>query len=99
RDDLVTGVQTCALPILLGVRIAVGVLEAIALGVGPWVTIFFVSSAAGMPVLLRQVEFYVLLLVGGGLAYFAMAILVSSLVEGERSEERRVGKEHRVRDG
>jgi len=68
---------------LLGVWIAVGVLEAMALGVGPWVTIFFVSSAAGMPVLLRQVEFYVLLLVGGGLAYFAMAILVSSLVEGE----------------
>jgi hypothetical protein len=36
-----------------------------------------------MPVLLRQVGFYVLLLVGGGLIYFAMAVLVSSLVEGE----------------
>jgi hypothetical protein len=53
------------------------------LGVGPWVTIFFVSSAGGMPVLLRQVGFYVLLLVGGGLAYFAMAVSVSSLVDGE----------------
>jgi hypothetical protein len=36
-----------------------------------------------MPVLPRQVGFYVLLLVGGGLVYFAMAVLVSSLVEGE----------------
>jgi hypothetical protein len=45
--------------------------------------IFLVSSAAGMPVLFPQVAFYALLLVGGGLSYFAMAVLVSSLVEGE----------------
>jgi hypothetical protein len=36
-----------------------------------------------MPVLITQVGFYVLLLAGGGLVYFAMAVLVSSLVEGE----------------
>jgi len=36
-----------------------------------------------MPILITQVGFYVLLLIGGGLAYFAMAVLVSSLVEGE----------------
>lgn len=82
-----TSSLTLSLPVsrahLLGVRIAIGVLEAIMLGIVPWATIFLVSSAAGMPVQLRQVGFYVLLLVGGGLVYFAMAVLVSSLVEGE----------------
>jgi hypothetical protein len=36
-----------------------------------------------MPILITQVGFYVLLLIGGGSAYFAMAVLVSSLIEGE----------------
>jgi len=82
-----TSSLTLSLPVsrahLLGVRIAVGILEAISLGVVPWVTIFLVSYAGGMPVLLWQVAFYALLLVAGGLVYFAMAVLVSSLVEGE----------------
>jgi ABC-type transport system involved in multi-copper enzyme maturation permease subunit len=87
-----TSSLTLSLPVsrahLLAVRIAVGILEAISLGVVPWVTIFLVSSAGGMPVsfmsvLLRQVSFYAFLLVAGGLVYFAMAVLVSSLVEGE----------------
>jgi ABC-2 type transport system permease protein len=82
-----TSSLTLSLPVsrahLLGVRIAVGVLEAVTLGVVPWVTIFLVSTAGGMPVLFPQVAFYALLLVGGGLSYFAMAVLVSSLVEGE----------------
>jgi hypothetical protein len=43
----------------------------------------FQYQLARMPVLITQVGFYVLLLAGGGLAYFAMAVLVSSLVEGE----------------
>jgi ABC-2 type transport system permease protein len=78
---------TLSLPVsrahLLGVRIAIGVLEAITLGVAPWAAIFLVSSAGGMPIEVQQVRFYVLLLVSGGLVYFAMAVLVSSLVEGE----------------
>jgi ABC-type transport system involved in multi-copper enzyme maturation permease subunit len=82
-----TSLLTLSLPVsrahLLWARIAVGVLEAVSLAVVPWATIFLVSSAGGMPVQLRQVGFYVLLLVGGGLVYFAMAVLVSSLVEGE----------------
>jgi len=44
---------------------------------------FLVSSLARMPILISQVAFYVMLLVGGGLAYFSMAVLVSSWVEGE----------------
>jgi ABC-2 type transport system permease protein len=82
-----TSSLTLSLPVsrarLLGVRVGVGVLEAIALGLVPWGAIFVVSSLAGMPVLISQVDFYVMLLIGGGLAYFAMAVLVSSLVEGE----------------
>jgi hypothetical protein len=36
-----------------------------------------------MPISVAQVGFYTLLLVGGGLIYFATAVLVSSLVSGE----------------
>jgi ABC-2 type transport system permease protein len=82
-----TSSLTLALPVgrarLLGVRVGLGVLEAIALGVVPWVAVFFVSSLARGPILVSQVASYVLLLVGGGLVYFAMAVLVSSLVVGE----------------
>ena len=84
-----TGISslTLSLPVsrtrLLGVRVAVGVLEAITLGIVPWLTVLIISMLAGMPVTLTQVSLYVLLLVGGGLVYFAMAILVSSLIEGE----------------
>jgi len=64
-------------------RVGLGVFQAIVLGIVPWTTIFLISSLARMPILISQVGFYLLLLIGGGLAYFAMAILVSTLVEGE----------------
>lgn len=82
-----TSSLTLALPVtrlrLLVVRVALGTMQAIVLAVGPWVAVFAVSTLAGKPILLNQVSSYVLLLVGGGLVYFAMAILVSSLVAGE----------------
>ncbi len=82
-----TSSLTLALPVsrahLLGVRVGMGVLQASALGVVPWVAVFFLSSLAKRPILINQVFSYVLLLVGGGLVYFAMAVLVSSLVAGE----------------
>jgi ABC-2 type transport system permease protein len=82
-----TSSLTLALPVsrarLLGVRVGMGILEAIVLGVLPWIAVFFVSSMANKPILVGQVASYVLLLVGGGLVYFAMAILVSSSVAGE----------------
>ena len=78
---------TLSLPVsrarLLTSRVGLGVLQAIVLGIVPWATIFLISSHAGMPISISQIGFYLLLLIGGGLAYFAMAILVSSLVEGE----------------
>lgn len=82
-----TSSLTLSLPVsrsrLLGVRVGMGVLQAIALAVAPWFTVFVVSRLAGLPVLVTQVGLYLLLLVGGGLVYFAMAVLVSSLVTGE----------------
>lgn len=82
-----TASLTLSLPVsrarLLGHRVGIGVLQAIALGAAPWATIFVVSSLARMPISISQVVFYLVLLLGGGLAYFATAVLVSSLIEGE----------------
>jgi ABC-2 type transport system permease protein len=82
-----TSSLTLALPVsrarLLVVRVGMGVGESIVLAVVPWVTVFAVSSLARMPILITQVAFYCLLLIGGGLVYFAFAVLVSSLVAGE----------------
>ena len=82
-----TSLLTLALPVsrarLVGIRVGLGIIEAIALGVVPWTVVFLVSSRAGMPILITQVALYLLLLVGGGLVYFAVAVLVSSLVSGE----------------
>jgi ABC-2 type transport system permease protein len=82
-----TSSLTLSLPVsrarLLMSRAGLGMCQAIVLGVVPWTTIFLISSHARMPISIFQVGFYLLLLIGGGLAYFAMAILVSSLVEGE----------------
>lgn len=82
-----TSSLTLSLPVrrrtLLGVRVGVGLAEAIALGVLPWLTVFVISTWAKMPISIVQVGSYVLLLIGGGLVYFAMAVLVSSVVSGE----------------
>jgi ABC-2 type transport system permease protein len=84
-----TGVSsfTVALPVsrerLVTVRLSVGVLQAVALAIVPWIAILLVSSSNGRPFPISQACFYVLLLIGGGLVYFAVAIFVSSIVEGE----------------
>ena len=78
---------TLALPVsrarLLGVRVGMGVLEAIVLAVVPWLAVFLVVSLARNRISITQVVSYILLLVGGGTVYFAMAVLISSLVAGE----------------
>lgn len=82
-----TSSLTLSLPVrrstVLGVRVGVGLAEAIVLGVVPWLTVFVISAWAGMPISITQVGAYMVLLIGGGLVYFAMAVLVSSLVTGE----------------
>jgi ABC-2 type transport system permease protein len=78
---------TLALPVsrarVIGVRIAFGVLESIALAAVPWGMILLITYLGGRPFFLTQACYYVLLLVGGGIVYFALAILASSLFEGE----------------
>ena len=68
---------------MYGVRVGIGVVEAIALGWVHWTAVYVISSLAGMPILITQVGLYLLLLIAGGLVYFAAAVLVSSLVSGE----------------
>jgi ABC-2 type transport system permease protein len=78
---------TLSLPVsrarLFAVRVATGIFQAAALAILPWCAVFLASSSAGMPIRVSQVSSYILLLLGGGLSYLAMAILVSSFVEGE----------------
>lgn len=78
---------TLALPVsrarVAGVRIAMGVAQAILLAVLPWGVILFTTDVRGRAFPASQAAFYVLLLSSGGLVYFALAVLVSSLIEGE----------------
>ena len=80
---------TLSLPVsrtrLQVIRVGVGLLEAVILGVVPWVVICAISWGAQMPIRITHVGLYPWLLVSGGLVYYAMAVLVSSLVEGEYS--------------
>ena len=78
---------TMALPVsrgrLMGVRIAVGLMQAMALIVVPTVAVWLEVAVFGKPYPISQVWFHFVLLTSGGSVIFAMALLVSSLVEGE----------------
>jgi ABC-2 type transport system permease protein len=78
---------TLALPVsrarLLGVRIAAGFMQAMALAIVPASAIFMVGSTMGKTHSLSQAAFHTILLGGGGLLFFAIALLISSMVEGE----------------
>ena len=60
-----------------------GVGEAILLALIPWSAMLFTARLNGMPFPIAQAAFYSVLLVSGGLIYFALAVLISSLIEGE----------------
>jgi ABC-2 type transport system permease protein len=78
---------TLALPVsrarFMAVRIMVGIGEAILVAAIPWAAIVIISDAAGKRFPISQACLYALLLVSGGMVYFALAILVSTLIEGE----------------
>jgi ABC-type transport system involved in multi-copper enzyme maturation permease subunit len=78
---------TLALPVsrerLMTVRICTGLLQAAALAICPWVAMFCVSSVFGKAHSISQAGYYLVLLFGGGLLFFGMAVLVSSVVGGE----------------
>jgi ABC-type transport system involved in multi-copper enzyme maturation permease subunit len=78
---------TLALPVsrtrLMMVRIATGLIQAVALAVLPWMAMFCVGSIFGKTHSISQAAFYLVLLMGGGVLFFAIAVLVSSLISGE----------------
>jgi ABC-2 type transport system permease protein len=82
-----TSAFTLALPVsrarLATVRICTGLVQAFVLAIIPWITMFSVGSMAGKTHSISQAAYYVILLLGGGMPFFAMAVLVSSLIAGE----------------
>ncbi len=78
---------TMALPVsrarLIAVRICMGLAQAFALAIIPWVTMLSVGSIAGKTHSISQAAYYLILLLGGGMPFFAMSVLVSSLITGE----------------
>lgn len=78
---------TLCLPVsrtrLMEVRILFGLAEAIILAIVPWSAMFVVSVVAGRPTSVEQAAFHLFVMLGGGTVFFAAALLVSSLVEGE----------------
>jgi ABC-2 type transport system permease protein len=82
-----TATFTLALPVsrarLMRVRIGIGLLQAVALAVIPSVAMWITAITTGKVNDGRQPAFYLALLLGGGLVFFSMALLISSLVEGE----------------
>lgn len=65
------------------VRVAVGMCQAITLAIVPWFSYFCISSFRRTPFSMRQAAGCLLILLCGGMVYFAASILISSIVEGE----------------
>lgn len=82
-----TAAFSLALPVsrarLMGVRIATGFLEAMALAFVPWASMFLTASLTGKANSIGQAWYHLVLLAGGGLLFFAVGLLVSCCVEGE----------------
>jgi ABC-2 type transport system permease protein len=78
---------TLALPFsrarLVGFQIIFGLFEAVLLALIPWAAILLTTKLNGHPFPIYQAGYYALLLIFGGLVYFALAVLISSLIEGE----------------
>jgi ABC-2 type transport system permease protein len=78
---------TLALPVsrlkLMGVRIGLGLAQALALAVVPWSVMFLVQGVVGKTHSFPQAVFHVALLMTGGMVFFGIALLISSLIDGE----------------
>jgi hypothetical protein len=78
---------TLALPLsrtrLMTVRIAMGLLQAFTLAIIPWIAMFSTEWVFGKTHSVPQAAFHLVLLLAGGLVFFSMAVLASSLIEGE----------------
>jgi ABC-2 type transport system permease protein len=65
------------------VRIGLGALQAVVIAIVPAVAMYLIASACSAPFSLFQNLFRLTLLLTGGAVFFAIAILVASLVPGE----------------
>ena len=78
---------TLALPVsrrrLMIVRLCAGLAQAFILAIVPWFAMFSIGNVFGKPFSFLQATYYLVLLLGGGLLLFALAVLVSSLISGE----------------
>jgi ABC-2 type transport system permease protein len=78
---------TLSLPVsrlqVVTARAGVGILEAVALALVPWLLNCGISAYRQTPFSISQAASCFLLLAGGGMVCFTVAILVSSLVEAE----------------
>lgn len=78
---------TLALPVSrahwVGIRTSLGLAQSMALVIVPWIAMLLIDSTSGWMPSIRQVWFHLVLLAGGGMLFFAMALLISSLMEGE----------------
>jgi ABC-2 type transport system permease protein len=77
---------TLALPVsrrrLMVVRICTGLAQAFVLAIVPWLAMFSVSSIFGKTRSVSQAVCYLVLLLAGGVLFFAVAVLASSLISG-----------------
>jgi hypothetical protein len=78
---------TLSLPVsrfrLTSVRLGMGILQAIALAIVPWIGMLFAAHVASQADAISRASFEVFLLLGGGIVFLATSLLVSSVVEGE----------------
>lgn len=78
---------TLALPVsrqrLMAIRVAMGVFQALSLAVVPWCAMYLIAAIIGKTHSPSQAAFHFLLLLSGGAMFFAIALLVSSVVTGE----------------
>jgi ABC-type transport system involved in multi-copper enzyme maturation permease subunit len=65
------------------VRIGMGSVQAFVLAVVPWLAMLVVSGLPGNTYPVSQLSLHVLFLLTGGAVFLALALLISSLVEGQ----------------
>lgn len=78
---------TLSLPVsrfhLMAVRIVMGLAQAFILTIVPWLVMLLVSASAGKKYPISQAFFHIFLLWSGGMVILALAVLASSIVEGQ----------------
>jgi ABC-2 type transport system permease protein len=82
-----TSSVTLALPVsrfrVMSVRIAMGLAQSFVLALVPWLVMLVVSGSDGKGYPISQLWFHVFLLWSGGMVFVALAVLISSIVEGQ----------------